>query len=86
MDSILELATKADVNEITEGSLRVFVEVLVPQADPVFDADATRAFINALTCRFAHLCTCSTFIDSLFENIPRAHALLCGREHFLYRS
>lgn len=49
MNCVFELATEADVDEVAESCLGVFLEVLVPQADPVLDADSTLVLIVAIS-------------------------------------
>ena len=67
MDRVLKLTTETDIDEVTEGCLGVFLEILVPHADPILEADTTRVAkgnISLLLTRVSTKITTAALVNS----------------------
>jgi len=61
------------------------VEVFVPEAYPVLDADPSRVFMITINraCFFCAVIALAALICGLFEDVPRANSFLCGCKNFI---
>ena len=92
LNSLLHGTTKSNIYQITEGPLRVGIEVLYPQAYPVLYCDATLGICEATVClvdrlRGLHIVTCplATIIDGLSGCVPRTASPWRGGEYIIDR-